>query len=663
MTPTTKTLSVLFVAIANCLFAGCGGGGSSVRAVPASAPPDPPPPPPSSAPAEPCPAPVTADCVADVPSSTGDQDMTGGRSSDHALIKRGDGQLTLASHSSNDDFPPTVDFRFGAGTTIEDGRLRVWSNATLHSNVVVQATGALQSFGTTTGNLDNHGYTLMWDKVVGDVANDGVLEPGSSIYGDAVPARVEGNLRQTPNGTLIAVIGVDASLGDLTGGFLTVTGRADIDGTLQLVHYGDWMGPYPLPAAPLSLQVLHADGGVFGQFAQWTSPGLFITGAPRYLPNDVYFDITTISAAQAMAAGAVKVDPLTLVSAAHFDAALGNAGTWARTPDVSLTATQRQFLASVGAIQHLQDYEKAIRTFDSLSGSGYAAATDALLRQASLPNADLMARMDSLHPESRLGAWSGQSPMLASGSGAFNDQRAGFDQWLGERTLFGSSFAWSDGSLRFDRSGGVARDQSPQWDVYMQRLGRDDTYLFGDIGYSRHELRADRQIDLGIGQRPVRARQDLDLLRSYFEAGRNFHIGGGRLTLFGAVSHVMLHGAGFIEQGATGFELAVQPSTYQRASTTAGLRIGQDWHTNSGRWMSVNLAAGYLQTLRARDDAQAAFTGTPDVRFALDGMQQGRNTGWLHLNLGTGNEHWNWLLSYDRQASDEALSLGTKFSF
>jgi uncharacterized protein with beta-barrel porin domain len=663
MTTTTKTLSVLFVAIANCLLAGCGGGGSNVRAVPESAPPDPPPPP-SSAPAEPCPSPVTADCMADVPSSAGNQDMTGGRSSDHALIKRGEGQLTLASHSSNDDLPPTVDFRFGGGTTIENGGLRVWSNATLHSNVVVQTTGTLQSFGTITGSLDNHGYTLMWDKVVGDVANDGVLQPGSSIYGDVIPARVEGNLRQTPNGTLIAVIGVDASLGKLTGGFLMVTGRADIDGTLRLAQYGDEFGPYPLPGAPLSLQVLHADGGVFGQFAKWTSPGLFVTGAPRYLSNDVYFDITAISAAQAMAAApVVKVDALTLRSAVHFDAALDNAGTWANRPGASLTTTQRQFLASVGAVQHLQDYGQATRTLDSLSGQGYAAATDALLRQASLPNADLMARMDSLHTGSRLGAWSGQSTMLASGSGAFNDQRAGFDQWLGERTLFGSSFAWSDGSLRFDRSGGVARDQSPQWDVYMQRLGRDDTYLFGDIGYSRHELRADRQIDLGIGQRSVRARQDLDLLRSYFEAGRNFHIGGGRLTLFGAVSHVMLHGAGFIEQGATGFELAVQPSTYQRASATAGLRIGQDWHTNSGRWMSVNLAAGYLQTLRDRDDAQAAFTGTPDVRFALDGMQQGRNTGWLHLNLGTGNEHWNWLLSYDRQASDEALSLGAKLGF
>jgi len=639
MTPTTKTLSVLFVAITNCLFAGCGGGGSNVRAVPESAPPDPPPPPPpSSAPAEPCPSPVTGDCTVTPgggltwPEGT---NMTGGRQSDHALTINGGGILHLKDGN-----------RFTGGTSILDGAtLVVWDSLTSDIHIASPSS----AWGTEGPEL------WLAGTVNGSVSNDGIVSLrhtcGTPVYQcveEHHPA-INGDFTQSSSGRLEVVPG---------WGF-QITGKATLDGELRFINSGALN--YVLPSAPASILVLHADDGVTGQFAEWKSYELFLTGNLRYLPNDIYFDATSVSVAASMArAGA---DPMTLRSAANFDAALDNADNWANGSGASLTTTQRQFLASVGAIQHLQDYEKAIRTFDSLSGQGYAAATDALLRQASLPNADLMARMDSLHTGSRLGAWSGQSTMLASGSGAFNDQRAGFDQWLGERTLFGSSFAWSDGSLRFDRSGGLARDRSPQWDVYVQRLGRDDTYLFGDLGYSRHELRADRQIDLGIGQRPVRARQDLDLLRSYFEAGRNFHIGGGRLTLFGAVSHVMLHGAGFIEQGATGFELAVQPSTYQRASATAGLRIGQNWHTHSGRWTSLNLAAGYLQTLHAHDDAQAAFTGTPDVRFALDGMQQGRNTGWLHLNLGTGNEHWNWLLSYDRRASDEALSLGTKLSF
>lgn len=660
---TQKLLPIeLLLALSTCVLTACGGGGSNgmVRVDTASVPP----PPPSSAPAEPCPSPVTADCVADVPSSVGNQDMTGGRSSDHALIKRGASQLTLASHSSNDNLPPTVDFRFGGGTTIEDGNLRVWSNATLHSNVVVQAAGTLQSFGTITGSLDNHGYTLVWDKVVGDVVNDGVLEPGSSIYGDAVPARIEGNLRQTPNSTLIAVIGVDGAHGDLTGGFLSVTGRADIDGKLQLVHYSDDFGPYPLPGAPLSLQVLHADGGVFGQFAQWTSPGLFITGAPRYLANDVYFDITTISAVQAMsAAPAVKVDPLTLGSAARFDAALGDAGKWATTRGDSLTATQRQLLASVGAIQRLRDYSQAVRTLDSISGSGYAAAADALLQQAAMTAPELMARIGNLRPGSAPGSWSTRSAMLVSGAGVFSGQRAGFDQWLGDRLLLGSSFGWSDGSLRFDRSGGAARDQSPQWDVYVRRNGDGSTYVFGDVGYSRHQLDFNRRIDLGIRRQAAGARQSFDLMRAYVEAGRDFRAGQIRLTPFAAASYAMLRGAGMTEQGSTGFELLAQPSLHQRFNGIAGLRLGTTWQASGGRWTTLNLATGYQRLAYSRDDARAAFTGAPNVTFALDGMPPRRNTGWLQMNLATGGAHWNWLLSYDRQASAEALSLGAELDF
>lgn len=659
----TRTLlpSALALAISASLLVACGGGGGMVRAEAAS---DPPPPPPPSAPAEPCPSPVTADCVADVPSSVGNQDMTGGRSSDHALIKRGDGQLTLASHSSNDNFPPTVDFRFGGGTTIEGGGLRVWSNATLHSNVVVQAAGTVQAFGAITGNLDNHGYTLLWDKVVGDVTNDGILEPGSSIYGDVVPARVEGNLRQTSNGTLVAVIGVGASRGALTGGFLTVTGRADIDGRLRLVEYTDDWGPYPLPGAPLTLQVLHADGGVLGQFAQWDSPSLFVTGAPRYLANDVYFDIKTISAVQAMsAAPAVKVDPLTLRSAAHFDAALGNAGTWATTAGASLSVTQRQFLASVGAIQRLRDYDQAVRMLDSLSGHGYVDATDSLLQQAAMPAPELMARVGKLRAGSVSGSWATQTAMLVSGAGAFSGQRAGFDQWLDDRWLLGSSFGWSEGSLRFDRSGGAARDQSPQWDAYVRRNGDGNAYVFGDVGYSRHQLNFNRRIDLGVGRQAAGTRNSFDAVHAWVEAGRDFQVARSRLTPFAAVSYAALRGAGFTEQGSTGFELIAQPSLHQRLNAAAGLRLGREWRGDGDRWTRLDLTAGYLQLLHARDDARAAFAGAPDVIFALNGMRPRRNTGWLQMSLATGGAHWNWLLSYDRQASDEALTLGAKFGF
>ncbi len=656
MTSRKLLATAVLLALSSVLLTACGGGSTVHPAVvaqsePPPSPPPPPPPPPPIPAAEACPAPITSDCVVDI---SVNQDMTGGRQSDFALTKRGDGDLKLIRESNSFD-PPAVDFRFDGGTTVEGGYLMVESSATLHSNVVVQAIGTLFLYGTMTGSLENHGRTILWDKVIGDVTNDAVLAPGSSIYGDVVPAHIEGNFSQTSNGTLLAVIGAT------TGGFLSVTGRAELDGTLYLTQYQDDWGPYPLPDAPFSLQVLHADGGVFGQFAQWTSPGLFITGVPRYETHDVFFDATAISAASVM--GAVTAQSVTLRSAGHFDAAIANAGTWANTPNAPLTATQRQFLSSAGKIQRLQDYAQATRTFDSLSGHGYTDAADALLQQAALPAPELMARVGNLHAGSKSGSWSAPTSMLASGTSAFSGERAGFDQWLGERTLVGTSFSLSDGRLRFDRSGGSARDQSPQWDVYLRHNVGENSYVFGDIGYSRHQLEFNRQIDLGSVRQAAGAQNSFGLTHAYLETGRDFRIGAAQLTPFGAVSYAMLQGAGFAEQGNTGFELLAQPATYQRVNALAGVRLGTDWRSRSGRWTSFNLTAGYRQLLNANDDARAAFTGAPDVSFALAGMPRQRNAGWLQMNLATGSGDWAWRLSYDRQGHAEAASVGMQFRF
>lgn len=648
MAARTSPPTVLLLSISTCLLAACGGGGGAVRADT---------PPPSLAPPPvPCSPPLTADCVvADVAGAT-DQQMTGGRQSDHRLIKRGGGTLTLISQP-NTFGPPVVDYRFSGGTTIEDGRLRVASSASLHSDVLVQTGGRLELFGTMTGNATNHGGMYLWDTVVGDVTNDGVLTPGAYNGNDlVVPARIQGDFSQTAAGTLEAVIGA------VSGGFVWVTGRADIAGTLRLVAYTDAWGPYPLPVAPFSLTVLHADGGVFGQFSGWTSPGLFLTGNLRYLSNDIFFDATSLSAAQVMSAAGAG-DALTLGAAGNFDRALGSAGGFTGLPRDGLSDTQRRFLASAAVIQRVQDYDQAIRTFDSLSGHGHAAAVNALLQQAALPAPGLIAHLGRLHAGSTSGPWSAQAAVASGDAGMFSDTHAGYDQWLSDRVLLGSSFGWSQGSLQFDRSGGRALDRSPQWDVYLRRNGDADTYVLGNVGYGHHQLGFDRQIDLGIGRQRAHAERSLDVMHAYAEAGRDFRVGQGRMTPFAALSYAALRGAGFTEQGNTGFELIAQPAFHQRTSAAAGLRFGQDWRRGGGRWTQLNLAAGYRQLLDQRDDARAAFTGTPDVQFALAGLPPGNGSGWLQLNLGTGGQHWAWLLNYDRQAGDQAVSLGAQLKF
>jgi hypothetical protein len=217
--------------------------------------------------------------------------MVGGRQSDYALIVRR-GELHLDPPPSQ--APVAVVFSFSGGTTVEDDTmLEVAAGSNLHSDVVVQLAGGLQLNGGMTGNATNHGNLHLLNTLLGNVVNDGVLTPGSSIYEDVATTwvRIGGAFSQSA-GTLEAVLGATS------GGFVSVAGRADIGGTLRLVPYSDAWGPYPLPTAPISVHVLHADGGIFGQFATWTSPGVRITGNLRYLDNDVFFDVTSISAAK-----------------------------------------------------------------------------------------------------------------------------------------------------------------------------------------------------------------------------------------------------------------------------------------------------------------------------------------------------------------------------
>src|SRR5438270_13560599 len=77
---------------------------------------------PADSPPNPCPSPVTADCMVSRPYTlTWDEyRRTGGRRSDHALTVSGAGWLNLLDG----------DYRFSGGTSILNGTLVVWDNLT-----------------------------------------------------------------------------------------------------------------------------------------------------------------------------------------------------------------------------------------------------------------------------------------------------------------------------------------------------------------------------------------------------------------------------------------------------------------------------------------------------------------------------------------------------
>lgn len=646
-------LSVLALCLAGALvLPACGGGGgggyggANVRTTP---PPDPPPPPPP---------PVFDPASPPAFNSTGNVQVTlvGGVGQNQANVSTagslaisGDGMFSLSGSN-----------RFDGGTTVTSGEL--FLVGALFSDVSVQQDAR---FGLYDANVV--GDVLMagtFAPVFDDIGDDGFdyyLSWGNDIWGDYT---------QTSTGTMEVALGVTKGV---AAPLLDIHGVARLQGTLAVD-----VDPVYVTSIARSEWILRASGGVIGEFDRWINTGpLFITGSLRYAPNDVFFDIARISA-QAVMTGSPLADASTLSSAANLDRAFDAADGFAGLPRDQLSASQRQFLSSAAAIQRIGDHAQAAATLDSLSGQAHATAQGMLLDRMAAPSTQLRTRLDRMRPGMPAGAWTQRGDagggVSASGSiGARYDidgQASGFDQWLGNGWLLGSSVGWSDSRMQFERQGGDARAGMPMANVYLHHRGRDDAYFTGLAGYGRTRLTLDRPLDLaGAGHRHAHSERDVSLAYVHAEAGRAFGVGGGRLTPFASVAWSALRSEGFVEQGNSGFELVAQPSRETRVTGDAGMRYLRDWHFDSDGWMQLDLSAQYRHVFaRGGDPIHAAFVGAPIAGFQLDGLPFDDGHGVFGFGLAGGrHDAWRWFLQYDRaftgDARGDAWSAGLRLGF
>ena len=273
-----------------------------------------------------------------------------------SLTKQGEGTLWLGAS------------RFDGGTRIEGGIVGQFGN--LHSDVTVAAGTTLEMYGDIIGDVDNHG----------------ILDPTDDYY-TYYDAEIFGNYSQSAEGLLRVLFGLQGT--QPATPLLAVTGTGTLDGTLEFRPSGF------IPSGGYLEWVLHANGGVIGQFDRWTSPGLFIEGNVRYGSNDVYLETTRVSVAAAMAANGVA-DAVTIASAANLDRSFASADRFAQAPTASLSASQQQLLSSSASIQRIADVVQATRTLDSVSGHAHARAQGALHAQAATSTMQLDAHLLSL---------------------------------------------------------------------------------------------------------------------------------------------------------------------------------------------------------------------------------------------------------------------------
>ena len=636
-TRATRIASAIASTLACSLLAACGGGSGGLTRTTSSPPPVTPPPaaPPPTAPPtagfNPCPAPVTGDCIVQLPAST--RENLPAMSSPHALVLRG-GELGLVADS----------YRFDGGTRVEAGWLGIGIGRNM-STSATQLTSALSVsqgatvvvWATVNGDVSNAGQFELHETVNGRFANHGRLYTTAANYGNA--PRIVGDFVQGGTATLafaLAPNGWDSPTP------LHVFGRAELGGTLELIRYNDAWGSHPLPAT-IAHHILHADGGVFGSFDRWTSPGLFVEGSLRYGSNDVWFDLARISLQAGASANGIG-SALTLASAGNIDRALAAEG-FIGAPGIA----RQHFLASASRLLWMSDPMQAQRALDSLSGLPQAVALDAALHDAGMPPA-LSAHLDRRALTHAAGAWA-QTHVAG--------MRTGFDHWLGPQLLAGVHAARADGALANAGLDASSQHEDQRAGAYARWLGHDGWYAGADAGHVRRTLRLDRRIDFGsAGHWNSQSRRMLHMTTLGGEAGRMLPFAGGRLTPFLRLDAGAVHGAGTIEQGGSGFELALDPVMLRRLDAGFGLRYARDWRASNGPWLQLHAGAGMRHALWKDGDPQrAAFTGAPTAWFDLPGAQQ-RRPAWFELGLQGGFGHdWRWAMQGMHGAGHQAWHL------
>ncbi|WP_119717112.1 autotransporter outer membrane beta-barrel domain-containing protein [Cognatilysobacter tabacisoli] len=647
----TPSITLLTAAVA-CLLPACGsgGGGDNVRA-PTPPPALPPPPPPAAAPIGPCPPPVLADCVV-----SDNAIMLGGRTSGHALIVRGQyRELVLG----RDD--PSLDTTLGWGTytfsrtAVELGSLSIRAGNTLSSPLVevgpdgyLSLGGGLRGAapdGMIRGTLINRGYASIAGVVMGEVANLGALRLFGQVAGDfdndgqlevGVTERdvplptLQSNFRQSPTGALVVTLMVDPYGLARDVSTLQVNGEAHLAGTLIVRSFVDgWGEGYPLPAAPYSAQILHADGGVFGRFAQWTSPGLFIEGGLRYGPNDVWLDMTRLSMQSAIASSA-QATPAAQAGAGAVDRALEVADRF--DPAAATNAARRRFVAASTDLLMESDPARAARRLESLGGAAHARLQHDAHRAAARLAARVDAQLDGRREGEPAGAWSAS---LDDGGRVH-----GGDRWLGDGWLVGAAMARGA-----HVSGAGAHDAGASAGAYLhRRFGSWRATGSVTIGHTTALVR--RPVDLGdAGLRTAASQRHLRWTAVHAQASRPFDVAGGGLSPYVGLDHSRVHAGAFGESGDTGWELAADGARIAQSSASFGVRYVREWRLAGSRGVELHLDVRRERRLGTDGTLRGGFVATPGAAFDVVDWTAARDATWAEWSLlGRFGRDWAWSL-------------------
>lgn len=423
---------------------------------------------------------------------------------------------------------------------------------------------------------------------------DGAIAAPGAAPGAAATLTVDRNLYFVPTATY--VVDIDGSgRSDL----LFMGGSALIDGTVQVVK-----APDQRYRAGTRYNILKANQGVTGQFANLTQNTPFINLALSYDANNVYLDVLRSSVA--FPAVGVTANQIATATAAE---ALGEGN------------------AVYDAVLGL-DEAQARDAFERLSGDLHASALTAQLDDSRFVRAAVDAR---LRDDGGRGAWAQAYGSWGSYDGDGNARKVdrstggmlfGIDTEVGERWRLGATGGYGRSTVSSPQGGASVEADSLQLGLYAGMQAGAFGLRFG-AAYARHDNDSDRQVIFPDYSDRLQATYDTSTAQLFAGAGYRFERGRASYEPFLDLAYVQLRNDAYAERGGAA-ALSVRAGDTEAGFATLGLRMGTDLgpaHAPVRATASLGWRHAYgdeaAQTRMAFDGGQAfAIQGVPLARDA-----------------------------------------------
>ncbi|WP_162130533.1 autotransporter outer membrane beta-barrel domain-containing protein [Schlesneria paludicola] len=557
-------------------------------------------------------------------------------------------------------------------TKTGDGTLILSGNSNSYTGTTTVNAGDLQVQGSIVSDvlIANISSTLSGAGQVGNVTNDGFIRPGNSGVGNLT---VNGNFTQNAGGTTEIEINSAGNTPGVNNDHLTVTGQANLGGTLNVVAVGG--GVFQ---SGTNFTILNSTGVVNGQYTQVTDNLSMFGLVLSYNANDVVMQ---------------------LVQTSTF------AGTGRTTNEVSVgTALDNITLTSSGDLFTMintlgaQSSDQQQRSMDQLSGSIYGSTQTIGLQVGDQFLQRIITRLVSNGtflasvPAGVTTADSGVRGQLA------NDSINGWIQGYG---VGGSLRTDGNGAgVRYSQGGGLygvdlgqdetgvigivggnsyvgyhdgydSKGQLTAYQVGLYALKHNDlAYVLGTANYGYNDYVSNRTVNVGGIDQFLRGTFGGNQFGAYAETGLKLHAGWFHLQPLLGLQYLYLSQQGFSESGGPA-ALNVAGAQANSLRTSLGGRLVVDrltgpwgsvwtpyWHT---RWVSEVLDDDRIIT--------ASFNGAPiGGAFTSHGTKLGQNYGVFGKGVAVQlSDQWamygNFDVMFGGRLYTETGSLGAVYSF